>query len=147
MNILKINKEDIKNIYEIDKLNFTSDSYSFETLTNYANNKNILFTKLIDNDIIVGFSIVLLTKPEAELLKICIIDKLRNKSYGKILLNYNIDYLTNNKFDIFYLEVRDDNIYAIKLYEKLGFIKYNIRDNYYKNPNSNAILYKKNLNR
>ena len=143
MEILKVNIEDVNIIYEIDKVNFTYDSYNLDTITNYINDKNILFLKILDNNEVIGYSIVLLTNPDAEILKICIKIEYRNKSYAKKLLQYNIDYLKKNNFENMYLEVRSNNNIAIKLYENLGFIKYNERKNYYKDPNSDALLYKR----
>ena len=145
MQIIKVVNEDIKIIFEIDKNNFTYDSYNVDTLNNYIIDKNILFLKIIENNEIIAYSIVLFTKPEAELLKICVKNLYRNKGFAKLLLDYNIEYLINNNFENIFLEVRSDNYKAIKLYEKLGFSKYNERKNYYKNPNADAFLYKKSL--
>ena len=38
------------------------------------------------------------------------------------------------------LEVRQGNKRAIKLYERLGFIIYNIREDYYRDPKEDAYL-------
>ena len=142
MQILKVEKEDIKIIFEIDKNNFTYDSYNIDTLNNYISDKNILFLKIVENNEIIAYSIVLFTKPEAELLKICVENQYRNRGFAKLLLDYNIEYLKNINFENIFLEVRSDNNIAKELYEKSGFIKYNERKNYYKNPNSDAFLYK-----
>ena len=55
------------------------------------------------------------------------------------MLKYLIDFANNNNniYNIT-LEVDEKNIYAIKLYEKYGFIKKAIRKNYYNN--SDGIL-------
>ena len=47
--------------------------------------------------------------------------------------------------DSAYLEVRESNMPAQKLYEKHGFVKTGERKNYYKNPIENAILMSKNM--
>ena len=146
MEILKINKEDLDIIYNIDNENFVYDSYNIDTINKFFLDNNTLFLKIIQNNEIVGYSIVLLIKPDAELLKICIKDNYRSLGYAKKLLDFNIDYLKKNNYDCIFLEVRSDNYNAIKLYDKLGFIKYNERKNYYKDTNVDALLYKKNFN-
>ena len=143
MEILKINKEDLDIIYNIDNENFVYDSYNIDTINKFFLDNNTLFLKIIQNNEIVGYSIVLLIKPDAELLKICIKDNYRSLGYAKKLLDYNINYLKNNNYDCIFLEVRSDNYNAIKLYDKLGFIKYNERKKYYKDTNVDALLYKK----
>ena len=141
--ISKVNINDISIINELDKLNFTYDSYNINTLKKYIDDKNILFLKVCIENLFIGYCIVLLTKPEAELLKICIDVQYRNKGFSKFLLNYVLNYLKINNFSVLYLEVRSDNYNAIKLYKNYNFIEYNIRYNYYKNPNCDAKLYKK----
>lgn len=143
MEILKINKVDLDIIYNIDNENFVYDSYNIDTINRFFLDNNTLFLKIIQNNEIVGYSIVLLIKPDAELIKICIKKNYRSLGYAKKLLDYNIDYLKNNNYDCIFLEVRSDNYNAIKLYDKLGFIKYNERKKYYKDTNVDALLYKK----
>ena len=142
MEILKVNKDDIEAIYKIDNFNFTYDSYNKETILKLIIDNNVLFLKIIDNNILIGYSILQLIKPEAELLKICINDHNRNRGFGKLLIDYNINYLKNNYFNSIFLEVRSDNLSAIRFYEKFGFVKFNIRKNYYKKPDCDALLYK-----
>lgn len=78
---------------------------------------------------------MLKTDASYELIKIAIIEKMRNKSIAKLALE---EFINHHKTNI-YLEVSKNNIYAIKLYESIGFKKINIRKNYYKD-NSDAII-------
>jgi len=57
-------------------------------------------------------------------LSIAILNEYSNKGLGKLLLEHTINYarITQEVKNIF-LEVREDNIYAIKLYENIGFVK------------------------
>lgn len=62
------------------------------------------------------------------------------------------DKLLSCAFELFpdvqgaYLEVRQSNLPAQKLYEKHGFVKVGKRKNYYRNPTENALLMNKNFN-
>lgn len=78
---------------------------------------------------------MLKTDASYELIKIAVIEKMRNKSIAKLALE---EFINHHKTNI-YLEVSKNNIYAIKLYESIGFKKINIRKNYYKD-NSDAII-------
>lgn len=78
---------------------------------------------------------MLKTDASYELIKIAVIEKMRNKSIAKLALE---EFINHHKTNI-YLEVSENNIYAIKLYESIGFKKINIRKNYYKD-NSDAII-------
>ena len=57
---------------------------------------------------------------------------------GLGIYKYLIDFARNNNIYNITLEVDENNINAIKLYEKCGFIKKAIRKNYYNN--SDGIL-------
>ena len=73
-----------------------------------------------------------------ELVNIFVKNEYRNRKIGTFMLKYLIDFARNNNIYNITLEVDENNIYAIKLYEKCGFIKKAIRKNYYNN--SDGIL-------
>ena len=68
-------------------------------------------------------------------------DSLENKEFrGK---NYGSDFLRKilNNFDKnIFLEVRQNNVSAIKLYENTGFKLVNIRKDYYSDTHENALV-------
>ena len=54
------------------------------------------------------------------------------------------EYGEKNGITLFSLEVRESNLAAIALYEKLGFERSGIRKNFYKLPTENAVVMIKN---
>jgi ribosomal-protein-alanine N-acetyltransferase len=78
-----------------------------------------------------------------ELNNIFVLPEYRNGGIASILMEYMIQTGVDNKVKNITLEVREDNINAIKLYEKYGFIKKAIRTNYY--GNCNGILMEKEM--
>lgn len=66
-----------------------------------------------------------------------------NKGYASELLKTVISIYKNNKLN---LHVRISNIYAIKLYEKCGFLKKEQIANYYKFTNNNEDAFYMELN-
>lgn len=80
----------------------------------------------------VGFCILQPILDEANLLLMAIDPKYQGQGLGYKLLNHSLNLLENDPVQIF-LEVRQSNTSAIKLYEKSDFHQIDIRKNYYPN--------------
>jgi len=88
---------------------------------------------------ILGFAGIIDTVDQMEITNIVVKKNYRNKGIGNILLNKLISISKEiNKNEII-LEVNENNIPAIKLYEKNGFKKCGLRKKYYNNTD-NAII-------
>lgn len=81
---------------------------------------------------VVGFCILQPVLDEANLLLMAIHPSQQGKGLGYELLESSIQQLKNNPIQIF-LEVRESNTAAIRLYEKSGFHQIDLRKNYYPN--------------
>lgn len=81
---------------------------------------------------VVGFCILQPVLDEANLLLMAIHPSQQGKGLGYKLLDQSIQQLKNNPIQIF-LEVRESNTAAIRLYEKTGFHQIDVRKNYYPN--------------
>ena len=97
-----------------------------ESLTSYQ------CTVYEDANQIVGFCILQPVLDEANLLLMAIHPEHQGQGLGYQLLEYSIEQLKNNPIQIF-LEVRESNVAAIHLYEKIGFHQIDLRKNYYPN--------------
>ena len=84
---------------------------------------------------VLGFCILQPVLDEANLLLMAIDPAQQGQGLGYQLLDASVAMLKNNPVQIF-LEVRETNIAAIKLYEKPGFHQIDLRKNYY--PGSNG---------
>lgn len=85
---------------------------------------------------VLGFCILQPVLDEANLLLMAIDPAQQGQGLGYQLLDASVAMLKNNPVQIF-LEVRETNIAAIKLYEKSGFHQIDLRKNYY--PGSNGM--------
>lgn len=83
---------------------------------------------------VVGFCILQPVLDEANLLLMAIDPAHQGQGLGYQLLEASVAMLKNNPVQIF-LEVRESNQAAIKLYEKSGFHQIDLRKNYYPNAN------------
>ena len=82
---------------------------------------------------ILGFCILQPVLDEANLLLMAIHPEFQGQGLGYQLLEKSIELLKNHPVQIF-LEVRESNLVAIKLYEKSGFHQIDLRRNYYPKP-------------
>lgn len=118
---------DIDRIIELGKL-INNDFDKLNNISELISNDNIFGYYLDDK--LVGFIVINKCYEVIDLLYI-VVDKLyRNKSIGSKLMEYMISTFD---YERIMLEVRCDNIYAIKLYKKYNFKIINIRKNYYLN--------------
>lgn len=92
-------------------------------------------TVIEKNGKVVGFCLLQPVVDEANLLLMAIDPSQQGKGLGFELLEASMNMLKNDPVQIF-LEVRESNIAAIKLYEKAGFHQIDMRKNYY--PNSDG---------
>ena len=99
-----------------------------------------------DSDILVGFYIGEKAGPDFTLMDICVTPEHQGKGIAKQLLSKFIEHGEQQNAENLFLEVRESNTRAIKLYEQAGFIEMSIRKNYYpsddatKNGFEDAIL-------
>jgi len=78
-----------------------------------------------------------------ELNNIYVLPEYRNSGIASILMEYMINQGSDKKIKNITLEVREDNVSAIRLYDKYKFIKKAVRQNYY--GNCNGILMEKEM--
>jgi [ribosomal protein S18]-alanine N-acetyltransferase len=79
---------------------------------------------------VLGFCILQPVLDEANLLLMAVHPKMQGQGLGYRLLEQSMELLKNEPVQIF-LEVRETNIAAVKLYEKSGFHQIDLRKNYY----------------
>lgn len=118
---------DVKAVSQIEKQVQThpwSEKQFEEAVTSYQS------TVIEHAGRVVGFCILQPVLDEANLLLMAIDPKMQGQGLGYQLLENSIALLENNPIQIF-LEVRERNLAAIKLYEKTGFHQIDVRKNYY----------------
>jgi [ribosomal protein S18]-alanine N-acetyltransferase len=84
-----------------------------------------------DDDAIIGFYIGEKVAVEASLFNIGVAPKAQGQGYGQQLLQHFIAQAQDLEVLDCWLEVRQSNRNAIKLYEKCGFIQTGLRPGYY----------------
>ncbi|MBL4602360.1 MAG: ribosomal protein S18-alanine N-acetyltransferase [Emcibacteraceae bacterium] len=91
----------------------------------------------------IGFLLLRKIIDEAEIITFCILPKWCQNGYGKYLLEWVIDELQQQSIKRFFLEVRENNDAAVRLYNKCSFEIIGRRKGYYKghqNGNIDALV-------
>lgn len=104
--------------------------------------KNELFRILTwgNGNEIIGHCVLYRVCDEAEITSFAIREGLRGKGVGTEFLNALIQYIRKDGAKIAYLEVRESNLAARKLYQKCGFTEIGRRKRFYQKPVEDAIV-------
>ena len=123
--IRELVKEDVTKVINlgITLNNNFNNLYDFDSLNTEVNKTYVIE----DNNELIGFIHFQDLIDEIDIIDVVIDEKFRNKGYATKLFNYLFNFYNKR----FILEVNEDNINAINLYKKLGFIKINRRKGYY----------------
>jgi [ribosomal protein S18]-alanine N-acetyltransferase len=134
-------EKDLGDVIEIERRSFAepwSKRMFTETLS-FPLSFNFVARKRVDNRV-VGYANFYLIKTEVQILNIAIAPESRKRSYAAGLLSHAIAFLVNQGGEEFFLDVREGNSEAMRLYERLGFRKVGRRKQYYSDPKEDAIV-------
>ena len=125
--LLDIN--DLEEAYEIEVLTNPSPW----SIDNFKSSFEVGHHGLVckEDNKMLGFLIFSPIKPEAHLLSIAVIETQQYKGIGSLLLKSMISQCKAMGINQVFLEVRASNEKAIGFYQKYGFKKDAIRENYY----------------
>lgn len=144
---IKINKMNIDDLNKISPVLLTEfdDFWNYNIFKSELENENSKYVVAKNNDEIVGFAGIWISIDEAHVTNIVTKKDLRKNGIGSTLLEELINLSKNLNLVSITLEVNENNLDAIKLYEKFGFEKLGIRKKYYNNTD-NALIMTKKLN-
>jgi ribosomal-protein-alanine N-acetyltransferase len=117
----------------------------YDALVEPQSTRIALITQKHDNDEIAGFLVAGRLAPEWELENIIVAEKCRGEGIGTQLVQALLTHAKQANIESVFLEVRESNTAAVRLYEKLGFRVAGRRKSYYTSPLEDAILYAKDI--
>ena len=122
---------------EIEKICFNKEAWSEKAIAETINSGGCYFAAYNAEQMVgvVGAKQVL---DEAYISNISVLPEFRRMGIAKALMNALILHLKQQNAAFVTLEVRDSNLGAIALYEKLGFELKGIRKNFYECPKEDA---------
>lgn len=139
--IIKATKENRTDIAMIEK-NCFSTAWTEESIVDSISNESSYFNIAYADDKPAGYMSMQVCCGEGDIMRVAVLPDYRRLGIGRALLE---ECFSANKLDAVFLDVRENNIPAIKLYESFGFEKIGIRKNYYSNPTENAVMMKKSI--
>lgn len=122
-----MNASDVAVVAEIENL-VQSHPWTKKQFEDSVNTYQV--TVIEQQEQVVGFCILQPVLDEANLLLMAVHPSQQGKGMGYQLLEASLAMLKNDPVQVF-LEVRESNIAAIKLYEKSDFHQIDMRKNYY----------------
>ena len=137
MKIELLSQHDISRLVEIEQ---HANPYPWQQNAFVSSFADSYFSyKLLDDSgEIQGFYFAQLILEQLELFNICVAPAMQGEGYGKALLQHFLQEGASRGATEAFLEVRSTNHSAIALYEKCGFSKTGVRQNYYVQGDSKA---------
>lgn len=129
--ITEMSLSDLENIKEILISDF-DDFWNYNILKSEleSSNSKYIIAKTNDGEII-GFAGIKIILDNADIMNIVVKKSWRNQGVGNLLLSNLISICKISNLSSLSLEVNEDNLPAIHLYEKFGFKQVGVRKNYY----------------
>jgi ribosomal-protein-alanine acetyltransferase len=135
--------DDIPALMALEKHAVTAAHWSAEQYREiFSRNPPRVAIVIEDQNAIQGFLIARAVGPEWELENIAIADSARRRGLGTRLLGEFLNTARSHGALAVFLEVRESNSAARRLYEKWAFSASGIRSNYYRDPEEAAITYR-----
>lgn len=137
--IVRCTEDDLAEVCAIDRDSFTvpwSDgSFAAALMLPYYN-----FLIAREDGRCIGFAVGYTVAPECDLASFAVKSEYRRRGVGGALLDAFLSDAKEIGASACYLDVRESNLAAIRLYESRGFRRVDVRRNYYQKPTENAII-------
>jgi len=122
-----------------------SDPWSRQALAAELEEPAAAWLVALDGKRPVGYIGLHIAADEGEIVNLAVSPGWRKKGVGAALLGTVLDFAAFQGVTAVWLEVRESNTAARRLYEKAGFAPEGIREKYYSAPVENAVMMKKEL--
>lgn len=144
MQIRPMTIQDCEQVAAIEAVSF-SVPWSLRAFTDTVEKDNFRYFVAEDNGEILGYCGFLFVLDEAEIPNVCVKASARKQGVGKQMMQVLIEEAGKLGIAMLFLEVRESNTAARRLYESLGFEENGIRKNFYEQPVEHAVLMSKTL--
>ncbi len=135
MNVRSAGPDDVDAIADLEVEAFPDDAWTPEYLQVAIDGKMPTVRILVavdDAGTIVGHALVSVVYEIAELQRIATATEQRRRGTGGALLAASIELARSEGAERILLEVREDNVSAIRFYDQAGFVEIDRRERYYR---------------
>lgn len=133
--------DDVARVVEIENQSF-SEPWSSDSFRDIIKNANFVTIGLFVDSVLAGYVIYYTVLNELHVMNIAVHPDFRQKSCGTKLLSEVHKEGMKRKLHFAYLEVRETNEAAQKLYAKMGYQKVGRRIKYYTNEEDALLMFK-----
>jgi len=128
-------RDDLETLHTIEQQCFTGEAWSKRQIAMFLQARDSVTLAARENDEILGFVIGLVNQYDGmkigHIVTIDVSPKHRRRGIGKTLLSSIEQEFKNAGVKVSYLEVREDNIAALRLYRRAGYSEFELLENYY----------------
>lgn len=141
MELLKVTPETdlFEQLSALDKKCVGYDGWSAESFMSEVRKENGIVLCFTNNNDVIALLSGYFAEGEGDITSVAVEPDFCRKGLAQRLIEEFEKIIPHNTENIF-LEVRESNFSAIKLYEKCGFERLSVRKNFYTNPRENAIV-------
>ena len=142
--IVQIGIDRIDEIVEFENLCFSSEAWSREQIIDVLNDKRTIYLCYEESGKIIGLICLYNWCSEKDFLKIFSIathSEHRNQGIAHELLKESIKIASSNELKRIKAETRKSNFKMQKVFEDMNFKKMDMVENYYEEPDENALIY------
>ncbi len=140
MIIRAMEMRDIEAVTILEAENF-SEPWSANSFIEEIRKETSLYIVAYEGETLVGICGLVTSFDEGEVLNVSVAKEYRKQGIAYQMLQHLLNEGESKGIKHFTLEVREGNVPARTLYEKLGFVCEGIRPNFYRNPAENAAIY------
>ena len=140
--IVKMTEAHVAQVAALEALCF-SDPWSERSVSSELANPLSCWLVAVDGETVAGYVGSQTVLDETDMMNIAVHPDYRRQGIAAALVDALVDKLKDKGSRCLTLEVRQSNLPAITLYEKLGFAQIGLRKNYYRNPRENALILRK----
>ena len=130
---------DLPRISEIERLCF-SDPWSPHSFRALFGDHRVSFIVAVASGQVVGYVVAWFIRTEGEIANLAVAPEARGQHVGSGLLDSAIAAARERRVAALYLEVRDSNGPARRLYASRGFVEVGRRRGYYRRPVEDALV-------
>lgn len=140
--------DDLEAIMALERASFVADAWSDAMMREELASAHTSYLVLVEGGRIRGYGGVRTPKsaPDADIQTIALAEDARGRGQGRMLLRGLLDIAADHDVREVFLDVREDNVVAQRLYASEGFVPIGRRPNYYAAEHVDAIVMKLDLN-
>lgn len=140
MELREMRAEDVPAVLELSSRSFGEMAWNERDFYHAMDNAYDFCYVISEAESVLGYAILRKLGPEAEVQEICIAEGFRKRGLGERLMEELLKKARELRGEKVFLEVREGNFPARRLYEKKGFQSQYKRKDYYTAPIEDALI-------